>query len=159
MINFNLKPFAVVALGAALLKSASKCLFNRQTCNRVPHTVNIANIAGVQAVSFTTERNTSEGKPPNRYLCMAPTDPFFLVRNSSILYTQYSTIVLEDGTTVVVKSSAEVAPLPPHGTSLKHRTSADALSAAGAALVLNQALACPSMYIFFSLGFFSDTIQ
>jgi hypothetical protein len=63
--------------------------------------------------------------------------------------------VLEDGLTVVVKSTAEVEDPFPHA-SLKHRTSADALSAAGAALVLNQALVQPRMYIFSPSGLFTD---
>jgi hypothetical protein len=56
--------------------------------------------------------------------------------------------VLEDGTVVVVKSSAEVSCMHP---SLKQQTSAGALSTAAAALAVNQALAHPRMYIYFLL--------
>jgi hypothetical protein len=74
--------------------SLSKYLFDRQTCSHVPQpaSINIANMAGVQAVSMTTDRNTSEGNTFNRHLCMTPTDPFFLlVRDTSFIYTQFTT--------------------------------------------------------------------
>jgi hypothetical protein len=65
--NFVLNLLAVIALvTASLLISISKYLFDRQTRGQVPHSANIANMAGVQAVSLTTERNTSECEPLNR---------------------------------------------------------------------------------------------
>jgi len=137
--------------------SLSKYLFDRQTCSHVPQpaSINIANMAGVQAVSMTTDRNTSEGNTFNRHLCMTPTDPFFLlVRDTSFIYTQFTTVVLKDGTIVTVKSSAEVANVISYTASLEQRANADALSAASASLVLNRALAHPSVHIFSLLGIF-----
>ena len=140
-----INPFTIV-LGVSLLISIFKHLYGRQSCRTA---ANLVNMAGVPAVSSTTERNTSESKPPDSHL-WPYLIKYLLVRNNSILYTQYSTVLLKDGTVVEVKSTAQVAHALLHDASVKQRTYADALSSAGAVLALNQALVDPRMYTILS---------
>lgn len=59
-----INPFTIV-LGVSLLISIFKHLYGRQSCGTA---ANLVNMAGVPAVSSTTERNTSESKPPDSHL-------------------------------------------------------------------------------------------
>jgi hypothetical protein len=65
-----------------------------------------------------------------------------------LVYTIWNTIVLQDGTIIVVKSSAEVANPPPADQTEQLRIHADALASSYASHALNQALARPCMLFY-----------